>query len=137
MQKRILDRIIKQSKPRLWLGGFQMQVSMASSYYLIYVNLAFMGLMFWHTTAAPWLRQFYPGAEFWMFVFFMGLFFSLVMLFDRKVGLPSRQAYQNRQAYKHANPAVDDLQEIKAKVAEIPGINARLDKVMRKLEIEE
>ena len=131
------DRLLKQAKPRLWLGGFQVQVSMASSYYLIYVNLSFMALMFWHTTAAPWLRQFHPGAEFWMFVIFMGLLFSLVMLFDRKVGLPSRQAYQNQQAYKHANPAVDDLQEIKKKVAEIPGINARLDKVMKKLGIEE
>ena len=131
------DRLLKQAKPRLWLGGFQVQVSMASSYYLIYVNLSFMALMFWHTTAAPWLRQFHPGAEFWMFVIFMGLLFSLVMLFDRKVGLPSRQAYQNQQAYKHANPAVADLQEIKKKVAEIPGINARLDKVMKKLGIED
>ena len=137
MQKRIVGRIIKQAKPKLWLGGIQMQVSMASSYYLIYVNLAFMGLMFWHTTAAPWLRQFYPGAQFWMFIFLMSLFFCLVMLFDRKVGLPSRQAYQNRQAYKHANPAVDDLQEIKKKVAEIPGIEAKLDKIMEKLGVEE
>ena len=131
------EKLLKQVKPRLWLGGLQVQVSMGLSYYLVYVNLSFTGLMFWHTTAAPWLRQFHPGAEFWMFVIFMGLLFSSVMLFDRKVGLPSRQAYLNRQAYKHDNPAVDDLQEIKKKVAEIPGISARLDKVMKKLGIEE
>ena len=131
------EKLLKQANPRLWLGGFHVQISQSRVNYLIYVNLCFMGMMFWHTTAAPWLRQFHPGAEFWMFVIFMGLLFSSVMIFDRKVGLPSRQAYQNRQAYKHDNPAVADLQEIKLKVAEIPGIKARLDKVMERLGIEE
>lgn len=120
------DKLLKQAKPRLWLGGFQVQLSQSMANYMIYFNLSFMGLMFWHTTAAPWLRQYYPGAVLWMFVLFMVLILTSLMLLDRKLAYPSRQAYLNRQTYKHANPAVDDLRELKK----------NLKKLMKELGIE-
>lgn len=114
MQKRsILNRITKQAKPHPKLGAFQVQLSMSTSHYLVYVNLCFMGMMFWHTTAAPWLRQnIYQGASFWMFATFMLLLISMVMFLDKKFIYPSRQAFISQQAYKHDNPAVADLKKI-------------------------
>lgn len=128
MQKSsILKRILKQAKPHPKLGAFQVQLSMSTSHYLVYVNLCFMGMMFWHTTAAPWLRQFYLGASFWMFATFMLLFICVVMFLDRKLAYPSRQAYISQQAYKHDNPAVADIQMLLK----------NQKKIMEKLEIEE
>ena len=135
MQKSsILNKITKQAKPHPKLGAFQVQLSMSMSHYLVYVNLCFVGMMFWHTTAAPWLRQHYEGATFWMFATFMLLLVSLLMFLDKKFIYPSRQAYISHQAYKHDNPAVADLQLLK-KNNEI--IMANQKKIMEKLEIEE
>jgi len=124
MQKRILT----QAKPHPKLGAFQVQLSMSTSHYLVYVNLCFMGMMFWHTTAAPWLRQYvWQGASFWMFATFMLLLISAVMFIDYKLVYPSRQAHISRQAYKHDNPAVADIQRLLK----------NQKKIMEKLEIEE
>lgn len=120
-------RILKQTKPHPKLGAFQVQLSMSTSYYLVYVNLCFMGMMFWHTTAAPFLRQFYFGASFWMFATFMLLLISIVMFIDYKFIYPSRQAHISRQAYKHSNPVVADIQQILK----------NQKKIMEKLEIED
>lgn len=124
-------RILKQAKPRPRLGAFQVQVSTTMSHYVVYVNLSFMAMMFWHTTAAPWLRQHYFGADFWMFAIFMLLFVATIGLFDYKFVYPSRQAFLSRQAYKHANPAVADLQTIlknQKKIMEKLGIDVEPDK---------
>lgn len=131
---RLKDRLLKQAKPKLWLGGLQVQLSMSTSYYLIYVNLSFVGLMFWHTTAAPWLRQHYAGASFWMFAIFMLLLISALMFLDKKYVYPSRQAFISHQAYKHDNPAVADLQVLK-KNDEIIMENQK--KIMEKLGIDD
>jgi len=120
------NRILKQAKPHPKLGAFQVQLSMSTSHYMVYVNLCFVGMMFWHTTAAPWLRQFYLGASFWMFATFMLLLISAVMFIDYKFVYPSRQAHISRQAYKHANPAIADLQTLLK----------NQKKIMEKLEIE-
>ena len=110
MQK---HEMIKQAKARTKVGAFQVQLSVSMSHYMVYVNLSFMGMMFWHTTAAPWLRQFvWQGASFWMFALFMLSLLSVIMLFDWKYMYPSRQALISQQAYKHDNPAVADLQKI-------------------------
>jgi len=128
MQKGILNRITKQAKPHPRLGALQVQLSVSTSYYLVYVNLSFMGMMFWHTTAAPWLRQnVYHGASFWMFATFMLLLIGALMFFDKKYIYPSRQAFISHQAYKHDNPAVADLQVLKKNVK----------KIMEKLEIDD
>jgi len=137
MQKRsLLDRITKQAKPHPKLGAFQVQLSMSTSYYLIYVNLSFMGMMFWHTTAAPWLRQHYIGASFWMFATFMLLLISAIMFLDKKYVYPSRQAFISHQAYKHDNPAVADLQVLKKNDEIIMANQKKIMEMLEKLELE-
>lgn len=126
--------VLKQGKPRPKIGGVQMQLSFTFSYYIVYVNLSFMGMMFWHTTAGPFLRQYFPGADFWMFATFMILLILSLMVFDHKVIYPSRQAFLSQQAYKHANPVVRDVGKL---LAENEEIKADLKAIKDKLGIEE
>jgi len=118
---------MKQARVVTKIGGFQVQLSMSTSHYLVYVNLCFVAMMFWHTTATPFLRQYDIYAPFWLFAIFMLLIISAVMIFDYKFIYPSRQAFISQQAYKHANPAVADLKKLLK----------NQKKIMEKLEIEE
>ena len=106
------NKAFKQTSVKTRLGGFQVQLSTSFSHYIVYMNLAMMGMMFWHTTGAPFVRQFYPGATYWMFAGFMILIIVVVMIFDYKFMYPSRQGFLSQQSYKHANPAVADLKRI-------------------------
>jgi len=119
--------LLKQAKPRPKLGAFQVQVSTTMSHYVVYVNLSFMAMMFWHTTAAPWIRQHYLNADFWMFAIFMLLFVATIGLFDYKFVYPSRQAFISRQSYKHSNPVVADIKTLLK----------NQKKIMEKLEIDD
>jgi len=103
---------MKQAKVITKLGGFQVQLSTSMSYYVLYINLMFVGMMFWHTTAAPNLRPYAPWVDFWMFASFMLILVAALMILDYKFIYPSRQGFLNKQAYKHDNPAVADLQNI-------------------------
>ena len=126
------DKILKQAKPRPRIGGFQVQLSTTMSNYIVYINLCFMGMMFWHTTAAPFLRQYYTGADFWMFAAFMLVLVSSIMAFDYKFVYPSRQAFISRQSYRHANPVVADIRQL---LAENEEIKADLNRIKEKLGI--
>lgn len=103
---------VKQAEARLWLGALQVQLSNSMSFYLTYWNIALMAMMFWYTTAAPNIRPIVPWASFWMFAAIALLGVAIVMLLDFKFIYPSRQAFLNKQSYKHRNPAVADLQKI-------------------------
>jgi len=130
-------RAFKQAKVRTKIGGFQVQLSTSFSHYIVYINLSMMGMMFWHTTGAPWIRQIYPEASFWMFALFMLLVIASVMIFDYKYMYSSRQGFLSQQSYKHANPAVADLQKILAAVAVIPKIVANQKRIMERLGIKD
>ena len=79
---------------------------------MVYINMSFVGMMFWYTTAAPALRPYLPWVSWWMFASIMlALVISLMML-DYKYMLSSRQGFLNRQAYKHKNPLVYDIERM-------------------------
>lgn len=118
---------MKQAKVRTKLGGFQVQLSTTMSHYVVYINLMFVGMMFWHTTARPNLQPFLPWVDFWMFASFMVLIVAAVMVLDYKFIYPSRQGFISKQSYKHANPMVADMKKV----------IANQKKIMDKLGIEE
>ena len=73
---------IRQAKPRVWLGAIQIQLVYSQSYYMAYINSAFMGTMFWYTTAGPSIRPYAPWIQFWMFVLLMIMVVISVMVLD-------------------------------------------------------
>ena len=128
---------LKQASVKTKVGGFQVQLSTSFSHYIVYMNLAMMGMMFWHTTGGPFVRQFYPWVTYWMFAVFMLLIIVVVMVFDYKFMYPSRQGFLSQQSYKHSNPAVADLQTILTAVAVIPKIVSNQKRIMERLGIKD
>lgn len=103
---------MKQAKVKTWLGGFQVQLSTSMSHYMVYINMSLVGMMFWYTTAAPALRPYAPWVSWWMFATIMLILVVSLMLIDYKYMLSSRQGFLNRQAYKHKNPLVYDIERM-------------------------
>jgi len=128
------SKLFKQSKPRPKMGALQVQLSTTMGYYVVYINLTFMGMMFWHTTAAPWFRMYYAGAMLWQFALFMILLVAAIMVFDWKFVYPSRQASLSQQSYKHDNPAVQDLQAIRKETAKIAEMESDIKEIKKTLE---
>jgi len=102
---------MKQAKFIPQLGFIQVQIS-NSMFYLSLVNTLMLGLTFWYTSGSIIAAKYAPWFTLYMFLTFGVIITVLMMLFDWKVMYPSRQGVLNKQAYKHVNPAVADLQKI-------------------------
>ena len=118
---------MKQAKAITKLGGFQVQLQASMGHYLVYINLMFVGMMFWYTTAGPAVRPYLPWISFWMFASLMLVLIATLMIVDYKFMYPSRQGFLNKQVYKHENPIVKDIQKL----------IKNQKKIMEKLEIED
>ena len=103
---------IKQSKINPSIGAFQVQLSGTMSFYMVYINLAMMGTMFWHTTAYPILSPFIPWINFIYFAALMVAIILAMMYLDYRFMLGSRTAFLSKQAYKHQNPIVKDFNKM-------------------------
>ena len=100
------------------VGFVQVQIS-NSLFYLSLVNTLMLGFTFWYTSGSIIANKYAPWFTLWMFLSLGVVFMVLVMIFDYKVMYPSRQGFISRQAYKHVNPAVADLQQIKKDLKKI------------------
>jgi len=96
-----------------FVGAAQVQVT-NSLFYLTIANSAMLVLTYWSTagvsiaaTYVPWM-----GLPEFVAIGFVGFLF--LMLFDLTVMYPHRQAFLNKRAYVYRNPAVEDLQTLKA-----------------------
>jgi len=85
-------------------------------YYLSMMNMTFVGLMFWYTTAGPNIRPYLPWVSFWIFAALIATVVVTVMILDYKFVYPSRQGFLNLQATRHPNPAMDELRIIRKKL---------------------
>lgn len=103
---------IKQNKLPPWVGAFQVQVTNS----MFYVNLISSGMMvltFWYTAGYQIRDRYMPWLNIWMFVAVVAVVVIVVMFMDYKFVYPSRQAFQNEQACKHENPAMEELRAIR------------------------
>lgn len=114
-------QILKQSKKPIWIGALQVQLSNS----LFYMNVVFMGMSvmtFWYTAGYQVADAMFPWLTLPIFVGFVVLVFIIVMLLDYKIILPARQAFQNEQACKHENPAMEALLDIQKRLTVIEKI---------------
>jgi hypothetical protein len=106
--------LLHQQKPGPWLGALKMQLVRA----LFYLSLPTMP--FSAIAATPQLQKWFPWLSFWVLAGAVILFFVVVgWWWDYKVMLPSEMAYNNAQSYKHENPYVKDMKDVKARLASI------------------
>lgn len=107
--------LFKQSKNNTkfhWLGAVQVQIT-STFFYVSVVNTILLAITFWYT-AGYRIQRFVPWANIWIFLGSAIVLFLIVMIIDFKFILPARQAFQNEQACKHENPAMDSLNRIEA-----------------------
>jgi len=103
------------------IGGFQVQIGNA----LFYMNLVFMSMSvmtFWYTAGYQVSSAYMPWLTLPIFVGFVVLLFIIVMILDYVIVLPARQAFQNEQACKHENPAMEALLDIQKRLTVIEKI---------------
>jgi hypothetical protein len=100
--------ILKQGKAPRWMGALQVQMS-NSNYYIVYYSQAMMLGTFWFTAGSPTAEKYAPWISFWGFASFLILSMVVVLFLDYKFMLPTRQRFQNEQACKHSNPAMDEI----------------------------
>jgi len=110
---RLLSKIIKQSEMKPWLGGAK-DLLMRTMFYITAINFLLLAATAYHTTLRPYLPM-----SFWGFLAILVGLILIAMVFEYKIVLPSTIAFLNRQVYKHKNPLVEDVLEIKKKLDRI------------------
>jgi hypothetical protein len=112
---------IRQIKLPNLLGIILVQYTYTASH-LGVVSVVMLSVTLW-ALVGPSIQVNVSWFEYWHFLLFGGVGFLLLGLVDYALFYPTRQAYLNRQAAKHPNPAMDLLYEI----------NDRLKKVEKRL----
>ena len=110
---RLLLKIIKQGDIDVWLGGAK-ELVMRTMFYITAINFLLIAVTAYHTTLRPYLP-----ISFWGFLAFLVVVVIIAMVIEYKIILPSSIAFLNAQVYKHRNPLVDDILEIKKKLERI------------------
>ena len=114
----VAGKLLKQKGLPTWVGGLQIQMQSSMMYVTIY-NYIMITVTFW-VTAGPLVKGYIPWITLPIFVAIaITFFFCVIIPLDYKFVLPARIAFQVRQSYKHKNPAVADLQEIKRQNTEL------------------
>ena len=101
MRKRILS----------FLGAVQVQYSNSMTYVSV-ASVTMMALTFWATAGMSIIGSVFPWMGAREFLGFVALGLICVMVFDRFVMYPHRQAFLNKQSYRYENPAVEDLHKL-------------------------
>lgn len=110
---RLLSKIIKQRAIGPWLGGAK-NLLMRTVFYISAINFLLLAVTAYHTTLRPYLP-----ISFWGFLGILVAILVVAMVFEYTIVLPSSMVFLNRQVYKHKNPLVEDVLEIKEKLERI------------------
>jgi hypothetical protein len=100
-----------------WIGALQVQF-MNSAFYINMVNTLMLAATFWYTSAYR-IQRVAEWVNIWVFLGVAVAGFAILMLVDFKYILPVRQAFLNKQAYKHENEALFILKELQADMTKV------------------
>jgi uncharacterized protein involved in cysteine biosynthesis len=106
------NNLLRQYNLGKWLGFSYSQTFNTMAYINIFmagINL----LTFWHTTMIQTRPEWLDWLSLPIFVGFILLVFGVVGFLDYKMVMPARVAFSNRQFFRHDNPLLAELQEIK------------------------
>ena len=115
---------MKQIKLPSFVGAVLVQYSYSSAHIGV-LSMAMLSVTLW-ALVGPSVQNAVPWVEYWHFTIAGLITITTIMLVDYIFLYPTRQAYLNKQAVKHANPAY----------REIMRLHKRLDAIEKKLEIE-
>jgi len=102
--------------------------------YVGMIQMLLIVLMAYNTTLRPWITDYLGwNIAFWQYGLILGVLLIIGMALEFMFGVPSYLTVVNEQTTKHNNPIMIGIDEVKDKQEEI---EAKLDKVMKRLEIE-
>lgn len=110
----VLAKLAEQKNTSPHIGAL---INAYSSTAILYTPLTFLGVVttVWGLWGRDVIQQWLPWFDFPWLVVFMVLTVLTMMVFFYKVVIPSQYAFIVQQYYKHRNPMVADILEIKRK----------------------
>ena len=114
--------LLKQSKPRIWLGGVRDMIQRSQTYYSIF-NVILL-LITTYTVREVTIKTYLPWFNFWHLIAVIFVIIILIILLDHKLIYPSQIAFHQHEAWKHESPVRKEFKKI----------NERLDRIEKLLE---
>ena len=102
--------MLKQGKPRLWLGALRHTIQRTQAYYSLF-NIVFL-LITTYTVREATIRHYIPEFNFWWLLVIGMAFIITVAILDYKFIHPSEIAFTQSQAWKHKSPIREKLEEL-------------------------
>lgn len=103
--------VLKQSRPRLWLGALRDMIQRTQSYYAI-INVCLL-LITTYTLREVTIKKYFPDFNFLWLIAFLAVFVVVVSLVDYKFIYPSQIAFHQHEAWKHRSPVRKDMIKMK------------------------
>ena len=122
----IARSILAQYQVGTWLGGIR-SIFTQAQFYLGMVQFGMVAVLAYDGSIGHQLKIWMPWISFWWYASVLVVAYLCLMAFEWKVVYPSIVALSNQQVYKHDNPMVADLQQIKRDI----------DLIKRELKIED
>jgi len=124
---------VKANGLLLWWGRFRFVYGHAATYVAM-VQMVLIAAMAYSTTVQPWAAEYLGwNITFWQYCTILIIILGIGMVLEFTFGIPAFLVTTNEQWYKHGNPVKTNLDAVKEKQKEI---EAKLDKIIRRLEIE-
>jgi len=98
----IRSKLLRQRKPKLWIGGLRDMLSRAQTYYAL-INMPLI-LITAYTVREATVNKYMPWLTLPVFFSFVILFVLTIIIIDYKIVYPSVIAFHQHEAWKHRSP---------------------------------
>lgn len=123
--------LLKQSKPRLWLGGIRDMMQRLQSYQGLLNGLLLLATVY--TVREKTIIKHLPWMTFAIFVGVIAVGMIIIGIVDYKLVHPSQIAYQQHEAYKHRSLLRKDLETANERQQKIVKRQEDMDKKLDKI----
>lgn len=124
-QRVMHSSMLKQGRPRLWLGAARDMIQRTQAYYAI-INASLL-LITTYTIRETTIKTHLPWFDFRWLLLFLVTFIVTVVLIDYKFIYPSQIAFHQHEAWKHRSPVRKDLEAVKEELALMNESIARIE----------
>jgi len=113
----MLRKIFKQYKLP-WVGGAKEMLAQ-TVFYISMINFVLIAITAYNTTLRTYLQSWLPGFQLWMFFAILTTLVIIIMIIEYKFIAPSLYSFRSKQMFEHESKVMDELRDIKKKVADI------------------
>ena len=124
-----INKLLKPSKPRLWLGEARDMVQRTQTYYALF-NAALL-MITAYTVRETTIKMYAPWLTLPLFFVMLIAVLGVVMYLDRKLVYPSQIMFHQHLAWRNESPVreqLDRMDERLARIEEALGIGEEEDK---------